>query len=70
MWHAAGNAFRGEWSDPARVPLLRNPSRQLPQLLLRRGQAVSSDNGKKAADLLPVCLNALFAQRPTSDSEC
>jgi len=53
-----------------RVPLLRNPSRQLPQLLLRRGQAVSSDNGKKAADLLPVCLNALFAQRPTSDSEC
>ena len=53
-----------------RVPLLRNPSRQLPQLLLRRGQAVSSDNGKKAADLLPVCLNALFAQRPPSDSEC
>ena len=58
-----------------RVPLLRNPSRQLPLLLARRhavgvspvpadsGSSVgaAADNGKKAGDLLPLCLDALFA---------
>ena len=58
-----------------RVPLLRNPSRQLPMLLARRNAAMVApvpadsgssggaavNHGKKAADLLPYCLDALFA---------
>ena len=63
------------------VPLLRNPSRQLPLLLRRKlgaaesappeagasgGKGSAADNGKRLGDLLPACIEALFAQQPAA----
>ena len=63
------------------VPLLRNPSRQLPLLLRRQlgaaetappeagasgGKGSVADNGKAVGDLLPACIEALFAQQPAA----
>ena len=63
------------------VPLLRNPSRQLPLLLRRQlgaaeiappeagasgSKGSAADNGKRVGDLLPACIEALFAQQPAA----
>ena len=58
-----------------------NPSRQLPLLLRRKlgaaesappeagasgGKGSAADNGKRLGDLLPACIEALFAQQPAA----